>query len=286
MAFLNKATLIGEVGVYPEIEIIQEGFPLCTLKLLTYQQWTDANTHKLARSYDWLIVQVFGKLGEAAYQHLKQGSQIYVEGALYSYLLGVGTKDFDLYPVLIASHIKFLENNSGEEHFNLSNLRPPPTRPYSTLPPVESSIYERASRNYFDQKANLIQLFAGTREPVDGQEKHFKSVILGSAKPISAKEQTWFKIWNSWKSKLAVKKSTITPEDECEDCGCEIPKARLAAVPGTTRCVACQTKLECMTDQKVKAPGGWHGLHRPSSSYKDQDDEVFKDQKDPRARGG
>lgn len=283
MASLNKATLIGEIGVYPELEILQDGLPLCTLKLLTYQQWTDANTHKLARSYDWLIVQVFGKLGEAAYQHLKQGSQIYVEGMLYTYHWDVGATLYETYPVLIGSHLKFLGDGVGEEHFSLSDLRAPPTRPCSSLPPVKNAIFDQAARNYFDQKANLIQLFAGTREPVDGQEKHFKSVILGSAQPISAKEHTWFKIWNSWKSKLAWKKPTSTPEDECEDCGCEIPKARLAAVPGTTRCVACQTKLECMTDQKVKAPGGWHGLHRPSSSYKDQDDEVFKDQ---RARGG
>ena len=40
----------------------------------------------------------------------------------------------------------------------------------------------------------------------------------------------------------------IAPKDQwswadevrCEDCGCEIPIQRLAAVPGTTRCIKCQ----------------------------------------------
>lgn len=275
MAFLNKATLIGEVGVYPELEILPDGVPLCTLKLLTWQQWTDANTQKLTRSYDWLIIQVFGKLGEATYQHLKQGSQIYVEGSLYTYHWDVGAELFESYPVMIASHIKFLSDGDAEEHFTLIELRPPPTRPYSTLPPVKSSLSDSASRNYFDQKANLIQLFAGTREAIDGQERHFKRVIEGNAQPISAKERTWLKIWDSWKSKIAGKQPKTDPEHECEDCGCDIPKARLAAVPGTTRCVACQEKHENLTDPRVKASPGWQGLHRPSSSYKDQDDKNF-----------
>lgn len=30
----------------------------------------------------------------------------------------------------------------------------------------------------------------------------------------------------------------------CEDCGCDIPPARLHANPFTTRCVDCQTKAE------------------------------------------
>lgn len=274
MAFLNKATLIGEIGVCPELDILPDGLPLCTLKLLTWQQWTDANTHKLSRSYDWLIVQVFGKLGNAAFQHLKQGSQVYVEGALYTYYCRGESKLPEAYPVMIASHIKFLGHNGGEEHFSIGDMRPPPTRPHSTLPPVKSSIVERASRNYFDQKADLIQLFAGTREPVDGHEKHFKRVIQGNAQPISAKERTWLKIWDSWKSKLALKSKKTVSGNECEDCGCEIPQERLSIVPDTTRCVVCQTKFEVVADPRVKASPGWHGLHRPTSSYKDQDEDI------------
>lgn len=271
MVFLNKAALIGEIGVYPELEILPDGLPLCTLKLLTWQQWTEANTQSRTRSYDWLVVQVFGKLGEAAYQHLKQGSQIYLEGNLYTYHWDVGASLFETYPVLIASTIKFLGDGDGDKHFRLSDMRPPPTRPYSSLPSVRSSVVERASKNYFDQKASLIQLFAGTREATDGQEKHFRRVIEGSAQPISAKERTWLKIWYSWKSKLLTRQPKTSPKHECQDCGCEIPKERLAAVPGASRCVTCQTRFENMTDQRTRAPGGWHGLHRPGSSYKDQD---------------
>ena len=32
--------------------------------------------------------------------------------------------------------------------------------------------------------------------------------------------------------------------DECLDCGGEISEARQAAVPGCTRCIACQEKFE------------------------------------------
>ena len=31
---------------------------------------------------------------------------------------------------------------------------------------------------------------------------------------------------------------------DCEDCGEQIPEARLAAVPGCIRCVICQTAFE------------------------------------------
>jgi phage/conjugal plasmid C-4 type zinc finger TraR family protein len=30
----------------------------------------------------------------------------------------------------------------------------------------------------------------------------------------------------------------------CEDCGCEIPEKRRQAVPGCTRCIACQEEAE------------------------------------------
>lgn len=45
--------------------------------------------------------------------------------------------------------------------------------------------------------------------------------------------------------KVAMKSA---PEDgsvtECEDCGCEIPPARLRAAPWTRRCVDCQAQYE------------------------------------------
>lgn len=35
--------------------------------------------------------------------------------------------------------------------------------------------------------------------------------------------------------------------NECEDCGEEIPKARREAQPGCTRCILCQTAFERST---------------------------------------
>ncbi len=40
---------------------------------------------------------------------------------------------------------------------------------------------------------------------------------------------------NSWEWEDAIR---------CEDCGHEIPQARLEALPGTTRCVSCQRELD------------------------------------------
>jgi len=36
---------------------------------------------------------------------------------------------------------------------------------------------------------------------------------------------------------------------ECEECGAEIPEARRRAVPGVTRCVACQGAAEAARPQ-------------------------------------
>lgn len=274
MSFLNKAVLIGYLGVYPEIEKIRGGISLCTLKLYTYQEWRDSNTKRLCRSYDWHVIQAFGKLGDAAHEYLKQGSQIYVEGALYTYHWDIGARLYESYPVLIASSIKFLDGDSEQEYFGLGSLRPPPTRPYSSLPDVKSSIANQYLIAPLESKANLIRLFSGGREPINGEEVHFLKVTRGEASPSSTKEKIWLSLWNIWRQKFKAKHPTHTPQDECEDCGCIIPKERLEAVPNTTRCVNCQTKYELMTDPRVKSAPGWHGLHRPTSSYKDQDEDT------------
>jgi single-strand DNA-binding protein len=77
---INKVTLIGNLGLDPEVKTYNTANgqgSLTRISVATSEK--DQNGNKIT---DWHSVTVFGKLGEIAAKYLHKGSKVYLEGKL------------------------------------------------------------------------------------------------------------------------------------------------------------------------------------------------------------
>lgn len=79
---INKVILIGNLGQDPEVRYNQGGGAVTSITLATSESWRDKQTGEQKERTEWHRVVFMGKLAEVAGQHLKKGTQVYVEGKL------------------------------------------------------------------------------------------------------------------------------------------------------------------------------------------------------------
>ena len=77
MANLNKAMLIGRLGREPESKYTPNGTAVVTFSLATSEKQKDKDPVT-----EWHRIVAFGRLAEICGEHLRKGSEVYVEGKL------------------------------------------------------------------------------------------------------------------------------------------------------------------------------------------------------------
>ena len=81
--FLNKATLIGNLGQDPEIRTTQSGSRIVTLSIATSEKWMDNRSGDRRERTEWHRIVIFNEpLGALAEKYLKKGAKVYVEGSI------------------------------------------------------------------------------------------------------------------------------------------------------------------------------------------------------------
>jgi single-strand DNA-binding protein len=78
---LNKVTLIGRLGVDPEVRYMPSGGQVTSFRMATDRRWKDKNNEKQTET-EWHRITTFGKLAEICGQYLSKGSLIYIEGRI------------------------------------------------------------------------------------------------------------------------------------------------------------------------------------------------------------
>lgn len=79
---INKAIIIGNLGKDPEVRYTQNGGAIANLTIATSESWRDKQSGEQKEKTEWHRVVLFGKLAEVAGEHLRKGSQVYIEGKL------------------------------------------------------------------------------------------------------------------------------------------------------------------------------------------------------------
>ena len=80
---LNKVTLIGNVGMDPEIRSMQDGGKVANLSIATSESWKDKMTGERRDKTEWHRVVVFNdRLVDVIEKYVKKGSKLYIEGQL------------------------------------------------------------------------------------------------------------------------------------------------------------------------------------------------------------
>ena len=82
MAYLNRATLIGNIGKDPEIKTLQNGRKFVSFSLATSKRYRDNNGEQKEQT-DWHNIIGWGKIADIVEQlGIRKGMSLYVEGSL------------------------------------------------------------------------------------------------------------------------------------------------------------------------------------------------------------
>ncbi|HFI1933501.1 TPA: single-stranded DNA-binding protein [Yersinia enterocolitica] len=79
---VNKVILVGNLGKDPDVRYMTNGGAVASITLATSESWRDKATGEQKEKTEWHRIVLFGKLAEVAGEHLRKGSQVYIEGAL------------------------------------------------------------------------------------------------------------------------------------------------------------------------------------------------------------
>ena len=79
---INKVTIVGNLGNDPEVKYMPSGGAVTNISVATSESWKDKQTGQPQERTEWHRIVFFNKLAEIAGEHLKKGSQVYVEGSL------------------------------------------------------------------------------------------------------------------------------------------------------------------------------------------------------------
>ena len=113
MRGVNKVTLLGRLGLDPNLQYTKAGVPVCNIRLATNEVFTDSDGEEQSL-VEWHNVTVWGQRGLSASQRLTKGSVLYVEGRLeshrYTTKTGVETRSWNV----VAKNIVFLPTEGFE----------------------------------------------------------------------------------------------------------------------------------------------------------------------------
>src|ERR1700726_3241079 len=79
---VNKVILIGTLGADPETRSMPSGMSVTNIRIATNETWKDKASGAQQERTEWHSIAFFGRLGEIAAEHLRKGSQVFVEGKL------------------------------------------------------------------------------------------------------------------------------------------------------------------------------------------------------------
>lgn len=132
---LNKVILIGRLGKDPEVRYMPNSEAVCNFSVATSESWKDQNGQRQERT-EWHNITMYRKLAEIAGQHLKKGSQVYLEGKIQSRKYqgkdGIERTAYDI----IVNEMKMLGGgNDGQQAQSAQNGAPPaPPKAKQTAP--------------------------------------------------------------------------------------------------------------------------------------------------------
>lgn len=81
MGSLNQVTLLGNLGIDPEVRYTASGQAVANFNIATNESWTDKDGKKQEK-VEWHRIVVWGKQAESCGEYLSKGRQVLVEGKL------------------------------------------------------------------------------------------------------------------------------------------------------------------------------------------------------------
>jgi len=135
---VNKAILVGNVGKDPEVRHMDSGIAVATITLATTERgYTLANGTTVPDRTEWHNIVAWRGLAEIAEKYIKKGSQIYVEGKIFTRKWekdGIARYTTEI----VADNIQLLGGNrpdAGEQQTPPNQVSQPATKPAASNGP-------------------------------------------------------------------------------------------------------------------------------------------------------
>lgn len=133
---VNKAIIIGALGVDPEVRYMPSGAAVANLSVATNEMWKDKQTGQPQERTEWHRVALFGRLAEVAGDCLRKGSKVYIEGRLQT-RKWQGQDGQDRYTTqIVANDMQMLDGRGGHQGSA-------PAAPTNPLPPETPAVAPR-----------------------------------------------------------------------------------------------------------------------------------------------
>lgn len=81
---MNKVTLVGNIGIEPDVRYTKTGEPVVSFTMATNKRWKDKTTGELKQTTEWHKLVAFNTIAERAKEELSRGLSLKVEGKLRS----------------------------------------------------------------------------------------------------------------------------------------------------------------------------------------------------------
>jgi single-strand DNA-binding protein len=82
-SYLNRVSLIGNLGADPEVRNTQSGQKIVTMSIATSERWKDARSGETRERTEWHRVVIFNDgLANIAERYLQKGAKVLIEGKL------------------------------------------------------------------------------------------------------------------------------------------------------------------------------------------------------------
>lgn len=79
-AYINRVTLLGNVGRDPEIRQSNQGTPCANFSVATTESWKDGDEKKERTT--WTRIEAWGRVAEIVQDMVQKGTRVLVEGSL------------------------------------------------------------------------------------------------------------------------------------------------------------------------------------------------------------
>ena len=110
---LNKVTLIGRLGIDPEVRYMPSGSAVTNIRLATSRRWKDKQSGERREETEWHRVVFFNRLAEVAGEYLRKGSLVYIEGRIRTQKWQDQSGQDRYTTEIVADQMQMLDSKSG-----------------------------------------------------------------------------------------------------------------------------------------------------------------------------
>lgn len=147
MRSINKVILMGTVGADPQTGFTNDGRAYARFTLATGKRFADKNTGKYVEETDWHMCSAFGRRAEIIAEHVRKGTQMYVEGEIRYYQQQDQSGQTRYFTNIAVSEMSLLPSRKlFEQQMKQQEQQSYPQQNYSQKKDVASS--QNAPQNY------------------------------------------------------------------------------------------------------------------------------------------